>query len=138
MRGSNFALFLCSTLILSTTAFPMFQAISSQLNNIGQRTGNDPQHGNHSFPMPATTTVKPVDDLNGNLVRDLTILLRSAPGLLNNILKHLIQVLDQLATTLKIPGGQDPVKFVQNLVNELEPIVEQTRSVSGQVSVCYV
>lgn len=69
--------------------------------------------------------LKPVDSLVGNLGDDLGKLLKDVTGLVAKLLGKLIQIIDRLVSVLKIPNGQDPLSFVQNLVGQLEPIVNQ-------------
>jgi hypothetical protein len=102
MVGSKVVLLLCASLALSMAA-PTDLLGGLNLGNI----------------------LKPVDNLVGNLVDDLSGLLHDVTGLVAQLLKELIAIINQLVKILQIPSGQDPLSFVQNLVSQLEPLVDQ-------------
>lgn len=102
MVASKVALLLCASLALSMAA-PTDLLSGLNLNNI----------------------LNPVTDLVGNLGTDLGKLLNDVTGLVAKLLNELIQIIDQLISVLNIPKGQDPLSFVQNLVSNLEPLVNQ-------------
>lgn len=102
MVCSKVAFLLCASLTLSMAA-PTDLLGSLNLNSI----------------------LKPVDNLVGNLGTDLGKLLNDVTGLVAKLLDELIQLIDRLISVLNIPKGQDPLSFVQNLVGQLEPIVNQ-------------
>jgi hypothetical protein len=102
MVGSKVALLLCASLALSMAA-PTDLLGSLDLNNL----------------------LKPVTGLVGDLTNDLSKILKDVTGLVEKLLKELIAIINQLIKVLNIPNGQDPLAFVQNLVSQLEPIVNQ-------------
>lgn len=102
MIGSKVGILLCVSLAL-TMAAPTDLLGSLNLNNL----------------------LKPVTNLVGNLGDDLGKLLKDVTGLVARLLEELIQLIDRLIGVLKIPSGTDPLAFVQNLVGQLEPIVNQ-------------
>jgi hypothetical protein len=69
--------------------------------------------------------LNPVTNLVGNLGDDLNELLKDVTGFVAKLLKLLIKIIDDLVKVLNIPSGQDPLAFVQNLVSQLEPVVDQ-------------
>jgi hypothetical protein len=107
MFSSKVAIFLCASLAL-TMAAPTGDLLS------GLNLGN--------ILNPITGVV---GDLLGNLTDDLSELLKDVTGLVAALLKQLIKVINQLVKVLQIPSDQDPLAFVQNLVAQLEPIVNQ-------------
>jgi hypothetical protein len=107
MFSSKVAIFLCASLAL-TMAAPTGGLLGSlDLGNILK---------------PITGAV---GDLVGNLTDDLSELLKDVTGLVAALLKELIKVINQLVKVLNIPSGTDPLAFVQNLVSQLEPIVNE-------------
>ena len=90
--------------------------------------------------------LKPVTGLVGNLGDDLSALLKDVTGLVAALLKQLIKIVNQLVKILNIPDGADPLGFVQSLVSQLQPIVDQllgtvssgVGEIVGDVSHCVV
>lgn len=109
MVGPKAAFFLCATLALSMTVSAGLLDLDSLLN-------------------PAERLL---DDLIGNLGTDLSDLLNDVTGLVKDLLEALISVIDQIVKVLNIPAGRDPLLFVQNLVSQLEPIVNQLSGAVG-------
>jgi hypothetical protein len=106
MTGSKVAIFICISLALTSVA-------TADLLG-GLDLGN--------ILKPVTGLLNGVV---GNLVGDLNSLLKDVTGLVADLLKTLIAIINQIVKILNIPAGQDPLAFVQNLVSQLEPIVNQ-------------
>jgi hypothetical protein len=100
MYGSKVAIFLC-------VSFALTMAAPTNLLNI----------------------LNPVDNLLnnvvGNLANDLNNLLKDVTGLVAQLLKVLIAIINAIIKALNVPSGQDVLDFVQNLVSQLEPLIQQ-------------
>jgi hypothetical protein len=106
MVGSKVAILICVSLALTSVATADLLGGLDLGNILGPVTGL-------------------VDGLVGNLTDDLSKLLKDVTGLVAQLLKTLISIINQIVKVLNIPSGQDPLAFVQNLVSQLEPIVNQ-------------